>query len=190
MPGDTVTILALAVCLVRSRVTLVSAPSEPISFTGKAMPPKAGSSAQPPNAIIDEPNFATVCIRKMKAAADVGEAETMARERWTAGEPPQGQERVVVLDRTMARPPNPPPALEDLARRRMHRRAGVAAVCRSPAYIEALLQSSTGVLAAVPEPPDPEDMAVSKRSWERSMKLWRASLKFAIGHRLLGNNKY
>ena len=67
---------------------------------------------------------------------------------------------------------------EDIARRQCHRHASIAAVRRSPDYVEVQLRSATGTLGSnIPEPPDPEDMRKSKRTWETNMQWWRRALK-------------
>ena len=64
--------------------------------------------------------------------------------------------------------------VENIARlRRAKRFAGLCAVKRSPAYI--LTVSRRG--RQRPRSPDPYDLSLSKRSWEKSMQDWRASLR-------------
>ena len=79
--------------------------------------------------------------------------------------------------------PRPEPTSAEIAHRITKRRDGVAAVCRSPQYVEMLIQVSTGVIpeSDVPDEPDPHDLTISKRSWERDMQAWRTKIKGLVG---------
>ena len=57
--------------------------------------------------------------------------------------------------------------------------AGVMAVKRSPEYLALHCAKNR------PPTPDPADRAVSKRSWERGMQLWRLALKRCVAARVL-----
>ena len=64
----------------------------------------------------------------------------------------------------------------DVIERRIARRqAGVSAVKRTPAYIIVLCHN----VPRAPSP-DPNDMSLSKRAWERRMKDWRRDLRAAL----------
>jgi len=52
------------------------------------------------------------------------------------------------------------------------RQNGVDAVVRTPAYIITKLYYDEEI-----QPPDPNDLKLSKRQWEKSMMKWRADLK-------------
>lgn len=65
---------------------------------------------------------------------------------------------------------------EEVRARRIAKRVeGVSAVQRSTAYIIASLHCSE-----LPAAPYPYDTTVSKRSWEKSMMVWRRALKDAL----------
>ena len=76
--------------------------------------------------------------------------------------------------------PDAPGANEDCSEetwqsRQAHRTEGVLAVKRSPDYI-AVTTDSLYEHAKKPRSPDPTDRRLSKRTWERSMQLWRFQL--------------
>ena len=60
---------------------------------------------------------------------------------------------------------------ERALRRRVKRRAAVAEVLRSPEYEHAKL------LGLDSPPPDPEDITISKRSWEHAYHKWKLSVR-------------
>ena len=60
---------------------------------------------------------------------------------------------------------------EKALRRRVKRRAAVAEVLRSPEYEHAML------LGLDSPPPDPEDITISKRSWEHAYRKWKLSVR-------------
>ncbi len=60
---------------------------------------------------------------------------------------------------------------ERALRRRVKRRAAVAEVLRSPEYEHAKL------LGLDSPPPDPEDITISKRSWEHAYRKWKLSVR-------------
>ena len=61
----------------------------------------------------------------------------------------------------------------DVVERRIRKReAGVAFIRRSPAYILATIRNLPR-----PRTPDPTDMTLSKRAWERSVQIWRCALR-------------
>ena len=72
---------------------------------------------------------------------------------------------------------------KDEEHRLAHRRAGVEAVKRTEEYLEKARRTSLmarggeDTLLELPQTPDASDLAVSKRSWERSMKCWRDDLR-------------
>ena len=61
----------------------------------------------------------------------------------------------------------------DVVERRIRKReSGVACVRRSPAYVLATVRNLPR-----PRTPDPTDMTLSKRAWEKSVQLWRCALR-------------
>ena len=61
----------------------------------------------------------------------------------------------------------------DVVERRIRKReAGVAFIRRSPEYVLATVRDLPR-----PKTPDPTDMTLSKRAWERSVQLWRSALR-------------
>lgn len=66
---------------------------------------------------------------------------------------------------------------EDLDRRREHRYNGVEAVKRSPEYQAMKKIQANDVSVVAPQTPDPNDLSVSKRSWEKEMMEWRTGLR-------------
>ena len=68
--------------------------------------------------------------------------------------------------------PNTGCAEETWQNRMMHREEGVRAIKRTPEYIAA-----TCAHVQRPRTPNPTDRTLSKRAWERSVQVWRKSLK-------------
>jgi len=61
----------------------------------------------------------------------------------------------------------------DVVERRIKKReSGVACVRRSQAYVLATVRNLPR-----PRTPDPTDMTLSKRAWEKSMQIWRCALR-------------
>ena len=59
---------------------------------------------------------------------------------------------------------------ETTARRLRKRRQGIGAIKRAPEYTECDPR-------ARPHTPDPENLRISKRVWEKQVQIWRAELK-------------
>ena len=74
-----------------------------------------------------------------------------------------------------------PELAEEVAWRPRHikRRRGIMAVKHTDVYCRILLLESTNDMDSSVRPltPDPEDRAMSKRAWEKSMQAWRQAVK-------------
>ena len=64
-------------------------------------------------------------------------------------------------------------ASQDLARRLQKRLSAVVAIKRTPEYSDAYVYDG----GSLPTTPDPTDLTISKRSWERSVQDWRRLLR-------------
>ena len=65
----------------------------------------------------------------------------------------------------------------DTARRLTKRTNGFFAILRTPEYHSAYSLWSQGLIPSMPWAPDPFDLAVSKRTWEARVQIWRNELK-------------
>ena len=69
---------------------------------------------------------------------------------------------------------------QDSSLRRLQKRnAAIAAIKRTPEYLEAMMQDMTAVdgVDRRPQTPDPRDLTVGKKQWERSVQQWRDGLR-------------
>lgn len=66
---------------------------------------------------------------------------------------------------------------QDLERRREHRRNGVVAVKRSAGYQALKKIQAEDFSVAAPQTPDPDDLSISKRAWEKEVQDWRDALR-------------
>ena len=66
---------------------------------------------------------------------------------------------------------------QDLERRLRKRLEAVAAIKRTPEYNDAYVYGNEGGDFPFPSTPDPTDLTISKRTWEKSVMQWRASLR-------------
>ena len=69
--------------------------------------------------------------------------------------------------------PNPENTPEEKRRRRGN---AIAFIKRTEEYSQALIYCSRDGRGA-PEPPDPNDLSVSKRAWERGVQQWRREIR-------------
>ena len=65
---------------------------------------------------------------------------------------------------------------ENVLRRRLKRREAVAMVKRSPEYLYSVLLDLD-----MDDPPDAEDITISKRAWEHAHRKWKHSVQSRVG---------
>jgi len=69
------------------------------------------------------------------------------------------------------------PKVNDEAGKREHRRNGVEAVKRTPEYRACEMLRMKGAPITAPRTPDPSDLTIPKRAWERTIMDWRNALR-------------